>query len=509
MAKFERHFATEQAEPQTFPRAPVSQLADTGQGLEARALAQVGGGLMDVSQIVMKWYEREGNSQLDKAVGEAQNKMGEFERTVFANADEHDTAFKKLMDKTIPGLAGKNKSGARKFKALISGSQKAKWQKTADEKKIRMIAGNNLTGYLDDMRNVAKDYTNKEEAILRLKVLTKGAIDDKTRTQDQVASDYPKALENWTRADIWRRATAIKRPPDAEGNIEVDWQQTVKWFGQAENIKGIDSGIISGLLNKAKSQLTSQQRQDADNLKKLQETQLDNIYKLIDANDGEVFDAIENSSFSIEEKRKLEQLAKNPDVPLNYHEYDKVADIIDGVAKGTHTEEQADIAIKDGVGKYFDTTIAGSLRTKLSQNTKVGSPTRRPAHTRALTAIEEIMDARIRLAKEAGGYGLEEESTDLQTKQKLKNDLEAWVLEKDRTDEEIEKKVKLLTTPIKGEVVRGMFGNLLELFIIGTGGRGFLPRRTKEPETFKHIAINPDTGERMGSNDGVNWQPIP
>lgn len=40
-------------------------------------------------------------------------------------------------------------------------------------------------------------------------------------------------------------------------------------------------------------------------------------------------------------------------------------------------------------------------------------------------------------------------------------------------------------------------------------GKPKAKKAVKKPvETFKYIAINPKTGERMGSNDGIEWQPI-
>lgn len=455
MGKFERHFSTQGFEAQTFPRAPVGQLSDTGQGLEARALGEIGGALQDTEAVLLKWHEREGNSQLDTSIGESHNKFGEFERTLFANTDEHDAAFKKLMEKTIPGLAGKNKSGAQKFKQYYTGKQKAKWQKVADEKKIRMTAGHNIASYLDNMLNVARDFTDEVSAKERLGVLVQGAIDDKTRTISQAATDFQKGFQNWREADVWRRATSIVRPDG-----EVDWEQTVEWFSQAENIQGMPEDIVEDFAGTARSQANTQKRRDDERLKDAQEQQRDNIYNMIESNAENISEAISSSELSAKEKASLRKLANNPDVKFNYSEYDKVADIIDGVARDTHTEEQADEAIRDGVGKHFDTTTAKSLRTKLSQNLKPDSPTRRPALTRGMTAIEEVFDIQIK-SQEFKPADVEKESAFLLKKQRAKNDLEAYILEKDRTDEEIEKKVKVLTRIPKEEIVLGWLERIL------------------------------------------------
>ena len=42
MGTFERHFADEPLTPQRFARAPARELADTGQGVQAAAFAELG-----------------------------------------------------------------------------------------------------------------------------------------------------------------------------------------------------------------------------------------------------------------------------------------------------------------------------------------------------------------------------------------------------------------------------------------------------------------------------------
>jgi hypothetical protein len=168
-------------------------------------------------------------------------------------------------------------------------------------------------------------------------------------------------------------------------------------------------------------------------------------------------DMIEETSLDEDEQEKMTKLAQDPDVGLNYPEWDKVRTIIDGVATGKNTEEEAKKAINAGVGKYFDATEAKSLRNTLLANTKEGSPTRRPAHTRAMIEIEEVMDAYIKVQD----LTFEEEKEALRDKHKIKNDLDAWALEEDRTDEEIEKKTNSLLAPSREKIVLNWFEKAL------------------------------------------------
>ena len=266
MAKtFERHFASVPVATQRLPRAPVGQLSDTGQGLESQALAQVGKGLTDTASILFKWNGREGNSQYDTARGAVRGLIGEFELTGYANTTEHDKAFKQL-EKDIIKLSPVNRSGAKKF-STWSNLQRAKWKSIADEKKIRMIDQQNQAALFNNLINVAKDYKDPAEARARIETLIAGGLDDKSiKTATQALAMRDKATENWTRVDIWRRATKDIRPDG-----EVDWSQAVKWFSQAENIEGIDSGIIDSLLEDATSQLTNQKTSDNEAREKQQE----------------------------------------------------------------------------------------------------------------------------------------------------------------------------------------------------------------------------------------------
>lgn len=64
-----------------------------------------------------------------------------------------------------------------------------------------------------------------------------------------------------------------------------------------------------------------------------------------------------------------------------------------------------------------------------------------------------------------------------------------------------------ITADKKGDFLERLWEWGAKWTVIGTGGRGILPEK-KEAKTFKYTAINPNTGERMGSNDGVKWQPL-
>lgn len=66
---------------------------------------------------------------------------------------------------------------------------------------------------------------------------------------------------------------------------------------------------------------------------------------------------------------------------------------------------------------------------------------------------------------------------------------------------------KDLENPFSDEAMAGAHKIGVDLGAAPAGLGG--PAQTQAaPQTFKHTATNPETKQRMGSNDGVNWQPI-
>lgn len=191
--QFERYFAQEQMREFQAPRVPIRAIADVGGAEVPGAMEELG---EDTSAIVAKWYEREGNSQLDTAVGETRKLIGDFERTSFADADTHDAEYKKLKA-AIGKLTPKNKSGAKKFKSWM-GLREADWEKISAEKKIRMINQNNQMALFDNLTNVARDYTDPVEAKKRINTLIQGGLDDGTiKTASQAFAMKKRFTDDW------------------------------------------------------------------------------------------------------------------------------------------------------------------------------------------------------------------------------------------------------------------------------------------------------------------------
>ena len=98
---------------------------------------------------------------------------------------------------------------------------------------------------------------------------------------------------------------------------------------------------------------------------------------------------------------------------------------------------------------------------------KENHPLKRGNAVRAFTVLEELKDIRVAMLKSA----MKEDPTitsdtlreELLQQYQMKNDLEQWLMEKDRTSEEIEKKVNSMTSPIATDVVLNWFERIMWL----------------------------------------------
>ncbi len=312
MAKIPAYFAKVQPGTSRLPRAPVGQLADTGQGIEAQAIAQAGQALTDTSAVLAKWYEREGNSQFDTSRANVQDMLTGFENFPFPDADSHKAGYKKLLtaiEKEAPG----NKSGAAKFKSWTK-LNRTEFDKLSNEKMIRMIAKQNQISLFENLDSISK-ITDRKKAKAEIKLLVQGGLDDGSiKTAAQAIALQEKATNEWLEVDLERRATATIRPDD-----EVDFSEAVKYLAKAENIKGIPSDVTTELLRKLQAQETAQRRRDAEKLETLQEEtgrqRITDLWDNLLTDPQIITDDLRNGRISLVNAKFLRNAMLNPEPP--------------------------------------------------------------------------------------------------------------------------------------------------------------------------------------------------
>ncbi len=120
---------------------------------------------------------------------------------------------------------------------------------------------------------------------------------------------------------------------------------------------------------------------------------------------------------------------------------------------------------------------------------KDNHPLKRADSVRAFTFLEELKDIRIATLKSA----MKDDPTitsdtlreELLQQFQMKNDLEQWILEKDRTTEEIEKKVRAMTAPVASDIALDWFERMMwigkpQLFgIVGTEAERLAKKQKK------------------------------
>ncbi len=359
--RIERHFAQERAVPPTFPRAPARQLADTGQGLEAEALAGVGRALTDTGEILAKWYEREGNSEYDASRGGYQSLLGEFERTTYKDSTALDAGAKKLetdIAKIPAGSGLKNKVGLRKYKAFTD-LNKAGREKLIAEKKIRMIARNNQVSLFNNLLNVAKQ-PDQVKAMAEIELLIRGGLDDGSiKTAAQATNLREKTRENWLRADVWRRSTSIVRPDG-----EVDYQAAADWFNIKENVEGLPEDIIEDFGGTARSLASAQNAGDKVVLENQRKTDRQNILdKMLKDEFTDMESFVNATTLSPEEKlswidradKRANAIINNKKIVTDERVRGELEEMANDIAIGSLTKEQ--VTEEANQARYTDETI--------------------------------------------------------------------------------------------------------------------------------------------------------
>lgn len=465
MGTFERYFAEVPLTPQRFPRAPARELADTGQGVEAAALAELGRGLTGTAAVLFKWDQREGNSQYDTARGDAQNLTGEFERTTFADSLEHDAAFKKL-EADIVKLAPKNKSGARKFGAWTK-LNKASLDKLSAEKKVRMIARNGQVALFQNLTNVLRDYTDPIAAKKRINTLVLGALEDKLiKTAAQAMAIKDRFTEDWLRADVWRRSTATVRPDG-----EVDWQAAADWYDVEENITDLPENIVEDFANTARANARAQSAEDTEAIRNEQEAQRLEIVKELRPG-GDMKKAaklVKASKLPAAEQadwdRKIEARAAaingGKDDPMNQTNPAKYFELRRKIETEPGGVTEADLAAAVGEGISID-----NYETLLPMVKDKDNPLNAPQAKRSQALIARLRASALKLAEEDEDIDPREIEFNVLA---IQNEFDAYLLSEEgrkATDQQKEEKLRALTEPVAEEITLNWFEKLLPTFKI-------------------------------------------
>ena len=473
MPTIEPYFARQSRKVQTLPRANARQLSDTGQGLEAQALSEVGGALTDTSAILSKWYEREGNSEYDTLRGLYQSEIGKVERTQYKDSAELEAGFKKLESdlKSLPTTSGlKNKSGLRKYAAYLE-LNKASREKISGEKEIRMIKLNAEANLYTNVKNAIENRDRKA-----IGLLFQGGVDDNIITPKGAEQAKDQAFHDleWDTGIQWSEDNPdylleqLETAPD-DYYPALDPAERLRLKNMAES--KIDSIRIQASKNRLQVEgETRKQLTDWMLSGELTQSALESVRANTSAVDYENYAEylLRRKTQTIKEAEKAEAKSQDEesvkkrwgiirDLPT------QIREVREGDLNPIDVMKQLDeLALLGNQGKTDAEQYLAKLTDAIEHVDDLDDPLKRPAYTNELKNIEETFDALISYNNKYGaGYDVYDEIADLKRKNRIKTDLDAWAIKNpDATDEQIEKKADALMKDIKEETVQGLFSRL-------------------------------------------------
>lgn len=398
--KIPSYFSTEPMETSRLPRAPAGLLAETGQGLEAEAMAGFGAALGRVGDILATIGAEKQRGRDNATLAGLSDQERDF---VFGSYDELEQY--KITEDTEIEDYGKlekkfEKDWDRKVKELLKGQSRkvvehfTLWSKQSRAKILR--------DYHNRVWQKEQSFAQGQAISIADKQLRRGDLKGALQTYEAHAQYFPpKALQG------------LK---DAAADTMMKYQHQA--FLEQVRLQAKDLPLAEALTlinNIPVTDITTAERNAQVTMRERQE---------------EIATATTNRQVRWD---TLLKLSKDPESVTD--EY-----LLNLVRPNSLTWDDA-----EELRKIRDTD---------------NHPLKRTDFKRALTTLEEIKDMDMAIAKEFGKTALERREI-LLLHFGLKNDLEKWIMEKDRTTEEIEKKVRSLTEPVIEKDVLNWFGRLM------------------------------------------------
>lgn len=171
----------------------------------------------------------------------------------------------------------------------------------------------------------------------------------------------------------------------------------------------------------------------------------------------------------------------NGEVPLNPDAYDKLQTMVEDYDKRRIEKDAVRKALSEAAGKDISMTIYRSLRDRLSTIDKPDDIMNRADVKRGMSVLSDLETAEISAAK-SDGAGLEEMREIRLAYQKLQDDYEKWVRDKeDVTTKEVQDKTEQMTTIITDE--RGVLKKLWDWSGTSPWGTRYWLKKIKPEET--------------------------
>lgn len=213
----------------------------------------------------------------------------------------------------------------------------------------------------------------------------------------------------------------------------------------------------------------------------------------------EVEIAFANKWLSETQAKSLRASLLDPKIPKTdfLKAYENVNEAISDFRKNRKTKEET-IDVLYGNLKNISQEDGEQLLNRIYEIAKPDSALNRPTAKRAFTLLEEYKDIRLSQLKSA-------KATDQEAKEELllwfglKNDFEQWLLSEERTDKQIEEKLRGMTRPVAEEITLNWFESL----ILAKEATPFLGKYTGTTEEEKLIKKKIKALEKEGVWDDL------
>lgn len=225
----------------------------------------------------------------------------------------------------------------------------------------------------------------------------------------------------------------------------------------------------ASLRREAKATIATRQREQKEALEaKQDETASKMLLKLIrnELTYDEVETALEKNWLTDSQTKSLWASLLDPTVPKTDYlkALENVNEAISDFRKDPEKKREAIDAIYDNL-RNISRGDSKLLLNEIEEMSIPDSALNRSDAKRAVTVLEELKDIRVSMLRAA----MKDDPTitsdtlreELLQQYQMKNDLEQWILKKDRTTDEIEKKVELMTSPIATDIVLSWFERLM------------------------------------------------
>lgn len=456
MAVIPTYFAQEEAETARLPRAPVRRLADTGQGLEARAIEGLGRDIEVTSGYLALINEIEGNSQFDTARRKVRESYNDF---LFGLEDNNDPAtypkaYKKFL-KEAGKLAPVNQVGNQKYQQWLQ-LQTPVWDTKMEWARRDMVKLNAQDAYITNLMGVL-NFEDRKEAEAEARTLTAGAATDRIFSPRQLAADYQRIMAEWDEKDKVGLIEGIY--DDAKA---MPYEEAVTFIN---DMKGLSSAERNDLVTRRKrdrdfadtaavEQLETQQRSDRQRiLERFIKKDFGGISEFIDLT---MLDPTEKLRWIEKAEVRAVAISEGKDDPMLVTVPATYFELWRRIARG---EKVTESELADYVGNGISISNYKELLGMLEIEEK--SPLMKPQVKAAVELFGRIRAARQSLAIKAGEW---DEDKVLESELKwlvIENDFTEYILGKpDASDSDIEKKVESLATIPKEDATNGFFKKL-------------------------------------------------